>query len=127
MPVLVDTSVWVDHLNRGEPALARLLRAGRVCTHEIVLGELLSGNLPARSRTSAIFLNLPRLQTEKFKVTLRFIEHHRLHGRGLNWNDLGLLASVAVADASEFWTRDKTLRTSAAEIEIPLFDEGISD
>ena len=38
--VLVDTSVWVDHLRRGNEELLALLNEGLVAVHPFVLGEL---------------------------------------------------------------------------------------
>ena len=45
--ILVDTSVWVDHLRFGDEALAGLLETGRVLVHPFVIGELALGNLNA--------------------------------------------------------------------------------
>jgi predicted nucleic acid-binding protein len=44
--VLIDTSVWVDHLNRGDSGVTELLRARRCPMHNFVLGEIALGNLP---------------------------------------------------------------------------------
>src|SRR5262249_48874833 len=38
--ILVDTSVWVDHLRRGNDDLRRLLNGDEVLTHAAVIGEL---------------------------------------------------------------------------------------
>ena len=38
MSVLVDTSVWVDHLRSNEPHLVELLKAGNVHVHGLVIG-----------------------------------------------------------------------------------------
>lgn len=35
--VLVDTSIWVDHLRNKEPALIHLLESGRVLGHQTVI------------------------------------------------------------------------------------------
>ncbi len=43
--ILVDTSVWVDHLRSGDPAVAELLEQSRVIMHPMVLGEWACGNL----------------------------------------------------------------------------------
>ena len=43
--ILVDTSVWVEHLQRGNNGLAERLLAGLVCTHPYVVGELALENL----------------------------------------------------------------------------------
>ena len=38
--ILVGTSVWVDHLRDGAPALAAALEQGSVLMHPFVLGEI---------------------------------------------------------------------------------------
>jgi predicted nucleic acid-binding protein len=38
--ILVDTSVWVDHLRRHNAGLADLLSHGRVVVHPFVIGEV---------------------------------------------------------------------------------------
>lgn len=37
--ILVDTSVWVDHLRVGVPALAEQLEARKVAVHAWIVGE----------------------------------------------------------------------------------------
>jgi hypothetical protein len=46
--VLVDTSVWVNHLRRNAPRLAALLDAAAVAIHPFIIGELACGNLQNR-------------------------------------------------------------------------------
>ena len=48
--ILVDTSVWVEHLRRGLPRLATLLQEGEVLIHPWVVGELACGSLRNRSQ-----------------------------------------------------------------------------
>ena len=47
--ILADTSVWVDHLQRGNNGLAERLLGGLVCTHPYVVGEVALGNLKQRA------------------------------------------------------------------------------
>ena len=42
--ILVDTSVWIDHLRQSDAELTNLLNTGRVLTHRLVIGELAFGN-----------------------------------------------------------------------------------
>ncbi|MBN1507925.1 MAG: hypothetical protein JW955_13825 [Sedimentisphaerales bacterium] len=41
--VLVDTSVWIQHLRQGSSALARLLMDGQVVCHPFIVSALLTG------------------------------------------------------------------------------------
>jgi predicted nucleic acid-binding protein len=41
--VLVDTAVWIDHLNIGVPDLVAQLEQARVCTHSMIIGEMAMG------------------------------------------------------------------------------------
>jgi predicted nucleic acid-binding protein len=52
--ILVDTSVWVDHLRSGEPQLAALLERSKIAMHPMVLGELACGNLRDRGTLLAL-------------------------------------------------------------------------
>ena len=38
--MLVDTSVWIDHFRRSDPALSDALDRGDVQCHDFVIGEL---------------------------------------------------------------------------------------
>ena len=38
--ILVDTSVWVDHLRSPEPEVVEQLNANNVLVHPFVIGEL---------------------------------------------------------------------------------------
>ena len=58
--ILVDTSVWVDHLRTGDAALAGLLDAGNVLAHPFVIGELACGNLRRRGEVLALLRELPQ-------------------------------------------------------------------
>ena len=56
--ILVDTSVWIDHLRSGETMLAGLLDDGEVLSHPFIIGELALGNL--RQRESVLADLLPK-------------------------------------------------------------------
>ena len=58
--VLVDTSVWVEHLRQGTVGLDDLLLEGRVVCHPFIVGELACGNLRNRSEILALLQALPR-------------------------------------------------------------------
>ena len=58
--MLVDTSVWVDHLRRRNAKLVELLEQTHVWTHAFVIGELASGNLAQRDKLLRALAALPR-------------------------------------------------------------------
>jgi predicted nucleic acid-binding protein len=108
MAVLVDTSVWIDHLRKANTPLVDLLRDNQVLIHSAVIGELACGNLPNRKELIASLLLLPRATEASFEETLRLIESSQLSGEGLGWVDVQLLAAAALSNA-RLLTRDKRL------------------
>jgi len=58
--ILVDSSVWVDHLRSGDATLARLLNDGRVIAHPFVVGELALGSLRQRELILTALQDLPQ-------------------------------------------------------------------
>ncbi|MEO5697596.1 MAG: type II toxin-antitoxin system VapC family toxin [Burkholderiaceae bacterium] len=115
--ILVDTSVWVDHLRRGDAQLADLLERGAVVMHPFVLGEIACGSLADRSKVLELLHDLPAAVVADNDEALGFIEHHRLHGRGIGLVDVHLLASVALSLGCRLWTRDKRLHAVALDLD----------
>ena len=118
--ILADTSVWIDHLRKGLPALAAALEEGRVMMHPFVLGELACGNLRNREEVLQLLSDLPAAPTVTEREVLGFIDRRALMGRGIGYIDVHLLASAALAGAAGLWTRDKRLATVAADLELAL-------
>ncbi len=116
--ILVDTSVWVGHLRKGDRRLAELLTASNVLMHPFVIGELACGNLRKRDQILALLKDLPRASVAMDDEALFFIERHTLMGRGLGFVDVHLLASVALHGTARLWTRDKRLRAAADSLGI---------
>jgi len=111
--ILVDTSVWVDHLRAGDAELAALLNGSQVLMHPFVLGELACGNLRNRTEVLALAKDLPRAALATDDEVLFFIERHALMGRGMGYVDAHLLAAVTLDGGTRLWTRDRRLRTVA--------------
>ena len=103
--VLVDTSVWVDHLRQGDAILASLLEAGEVSCHPFVVGELACGAIRNRSQILRLLLALPTLAKADDDEVLAFIDRHRLMGSGLGLIDVHLLASCLLAGATRLAAR----------------------
>ncbi len=116
--ILVDTSVWVDHLRAGDAALAADLEAGAVCMHPFVLGELACGNLRNRAELLDLLARLPAAPVASDAEALEFIERRTLFGRGIGYIDAHLLAAVALSGTDRLWTRDRRLAEVAAELSL---------
>lgn len=112
--ILVDSSVWVEHLRRGEPGLAKLLRSAEVCSHPFVVGELACGQLRNRDELLGLLSALPHVQRAADTEVLAMIEGRRLHGKGLGYIDAHLLASCVLA-RTPLWTFDRRLARAAAD------------
>ena len=110
--ILADTSVWVEHFRRGLPALAQQLQASQIACHPVVIGELACGNLARRAHTLAWLQRLPPVPERSAAETMTFLENHRLHGRGLGWSDMQLLAAAHSASLP-LWTLDRRLAEAA--------------
>ena len=121
--ILVDTSVWVDHLRDGTTALAAALEQGRVLTHPFVLGELACGKLKNRGEVLQLLGELPAAPMATDPEALDFIERRALMGRGIGYVDVHLLASVALAGTAQLWTRDKRLAAVAADLELAYAEQ----
>jgi predicted nucleic acid-binding protein len=115
--VLVDSSVWIDHLRAGDARLEALLDEGEVVSHPFVLGELACGNISNRRQILVFLHSLPRTILAGQDEVMSMIEAHRLMGMGLGFIDVHLLASARLA-GTPLWTRDLQLRKAAAALDV---------
>lgn len=115
--ILVDTSVWIDHLRNGNRKLNELLMANEVCSHEFIYGELLCGDIKNSSEFFENLLQLLFLQTAQHSEVIYFLKMHQLSARGIGWIDVHLIASSYLYDAKIF-TLDKKLHVIANELNI---------
>jgi predicted nucleic acid-binding protein len=115
--VLVDTSIWVDHLRQRDARLAELLEDGSVWTHPFVIGELACGNLARRAEVLELIGALPSVPVADHEEVLAFVESRRLMGRGLGFIDVHLLASAVLASLP-LWTADKRLSAVARALDL---------
>jgi predicted nucleic acid-binding protein len=114
--ILVDTSVWVDHLRSGDVQLAGLLERAEVVMHPLVVGEIACGSLGNRVSILELLQDLPAAAVAEAAEVIGFIDRHALHGKGIGYVDVHLLASVALTEGTTLWTRDKRLRDAAQEL-----------
>lgn len=117
MRVLVDTSVWVDHLRRSNPRLVDLLNEGAVAVHPYVIGELACGNMRNRVEILSLLKALPVALEVMHEEALYFLENEKLYGRGLGWVDMNLLASARLQGVG-LWTLDRALASAAKNLGI---------
>ena len=121
--ILVDTSVWIEHLRKGDDRLAALLESNLVAMHPFVTGELACGNLRNRETLLRLFQNLPQSPVATHEEVMHFIQQRDLMGRGIGYVDAHLLAAVALEGDSRLWTRDKRLHGVANELNLASWDQ----
>ena len=114
--ILVDTSVWIDHLRHGDVALTKLLNAGQVLTHRFVMGELSLVNLQNRNIVLSALQSLPQATVASDEEVLHFIESHALFGTGIGYIDAHLLSAVRLSPGALLWTRDKRLLAESVRL-----------
>ena len=121
--ILVDTSVWIDHLHAVEARLVNLLTADEIGCHHLVIEELALGSIKQRDVVLGLLSNLNQFPTVTHFEILHLVERRRLWGRGLSAIDVNLLGSVALVEGAQLWTRDKRLRAVCTEVGVPVVDE----
>ncbi len=116
--ILVDTSVWVDHLRQGNEHLAHLLRVGQIVTHPYIIGELALGSLKNRNAILGGLKDLPQAFVATDDEVLQFIEANAVFGRGIGYIDAHLLAAVRLTPGTRLWTRDKRLLSASTDLKV---------
>jgi hypothetical protein len=114
--ILIDTSVWIEHLRHGDNALVSLLNTGQVLTHPFVIGELALGNIQKRDVILESLNNIPCAKIATDEEVLAFINQSNLYGLGIGYVDAHLLASVRLTPETLLWTQDKRLRVAAEKL-----------
>jgi predicted nucleic acid-binding protein len=113
--VLVDTSVWVEHLRSGNVGLENLLNEGQVVCHLFIVGELACGNLLNRSEILSLLQVLPLANHAEHEEVMHFIENYSLMGKGLGYIDMHLIVSALLTKVS-IWTLDKKLKEVSSKL-----------
>jgi predicted nucleic acid-binding protein len=114
--ILIDTSVWIDHLHGALPHLVEALELQAVLSHPFVTGELACGELRERRQFLDLLSDLPSPTIATDEEALRLIERHQLMGKGIGYIDVHLLAAVLLTESATLWTRDKRLASIAAQL-----------
>jgi predicted nucleic acid-binding protein len=118
--ILVDTSVWIDHLRTGDKTLVELLLAKHVLGHPFIIGEIALGHLPERRRVLSSLRHLPQAIVASQDEVLDLIERERLFGFGIGYVDAHLLAATRLTEGASLWTRDKRLLSAGESLALTL-------
>lgn len=122
--ILVDTSIWIDHLRAADERLIELLGNDEVLGHPYVIGEIALGNSPQRDAVLADILDLPKAAVATEWEMLDFISRHRLFGLGIGYVDAHLLASARLTPDAALWTHDKRLYAAAERLGVAMAPDG---
>ncbi len=110
--ILVDTSVWVQHLRTGNERLRSLLDDEQVFSHPFVMGELACGTMRKRQEVLNLLKALPQARVAEHEEVLQFLDKRHLYGRSLGWVDAHVLASTVLTGCT-LRTLDRPLRRAA--------------
>lgn len=121
--ILVDTSVWIDHLHNTDPRLVGLLSADEVGCHPYVIEELALGSINQRAVFLELLGSLHRFPVLSHVEVMTLVDRRRLFGRGLSPVDAHLLGSVSLTGGARLWTRDKRLISACHDIGVSYLDE----
>lgn len=121
--ILIDTSIWIDHLHRTDRRLVALLEQDGCATHEYVIEELALGSIAQRSTLLSLLGNLRRLPRLTHAELLTLVDQHELLSRGLSVVDVHLLGSVLISPGAALWTRDKRLLNACRDVGAATFSE----
>ena len=113
--ILVDTSVWIDHLRKSEAKLHDLLLNDEVATHPLVRLELALGSIANREKLLADLALLPHVAVAETEELFELVELRRFYRRGIGITDLHLVASALFDKSILIWTRDRRLGEIADE------------
>ena len=116
--ILIDTSVWIEHLSKGGRAIEDLLKTSKALIHPFVIGEIACGNLADRAEILSLLNDLPALPVAAEASALYFIEQNQLMGLGIGYIDAHLLTATALEPPTRLLTLDKRLKAAAEALNL---------
>ncbi len=114
--ILVDTSIWVEHLRAGNKTLARLLDDQQALIHPFIIGEIALGYIRQRELVLNALLEITQAAVASHEEALHFINEKKLFGTGIGYVDAHLLASARLVPGTTLWTHDKNLFDAASRM-----------
>ena len=115
--ILVDSSVWIDHLKNSNKKLIELIKTKNAMSHNFVIGELATGSIKNRKEFLADLCTLPRLENCMDHEVWHFIEANKLYSTGLGYIDVHLLSACKLHNIKLF-TLDKKLHNQAKKLKL---------
>ncbi|MEI9996840.1 MAG: PIN domain-containing protein [Rhizomicrobium sp.] len=114
--ILVDASIWIDHIRSPDASLQPLLDANEVACHPFIIGEVALGHIRPRDAVLAGLKILPSAIIAADGEVVQLIDRYQLTGSGLGYVDAHLLASSLLTVDCLLWTRDKKLKEFASRL-----------
>jgi predicted nucleic acid-binding protein len=114
--ILVDTSVWIEHLRSMNERLAMLLTNNSVLAHPFVIGELALGTLRDPENVLGSLGKMPQALKAEDAEALQLIHARNLAGLGIGYVDTHLLASTFLTPSASLWTYDQRLAAVASRL-----------
>lgn len=116
--LLADSSIWIDHINIGDPDLVVQLKRHRIVLHPMIIGEIALGSIARRKSVLGELEAMPQLESVSHAEVIAIIEELELASCGIGYVDAHLLAAVRRSRNTRLWTRDRRLREQAERINI---------
>lgn len=116
--ILADTSIWVDHLRRGDPELARLLGGGQILMHPFIVAEIALGSLRNRQKRLEEMEALLEVKVAQLIEVRQMIEERNLYSTGIGLTDAHMIASCLLTTGTQLWTRDSAMKKLANSLGI---------
>jgi len=123
MPLLIDTSIWIDHIRAPDGELSAALNSGQVVVHPFVLGEIAVGSIANRAEVLSSIDLLPKAIVAEDREVLEMLDRHRLFGVGIGYIDAHLLASTLLTPDATLWSRDRRLSAAAVLLDIAAYPQ----
>ena len=112
--------MWIRFLSNRSPyadSLDSLLRYNEVVGHPFVYGELLIGDRGGSRILLTQYEKLVQSTPVEHAEVVEFVIKRGLHGLGMSWIDVHLLASTVV-DGIQIWTADERFLEVAKALEV---------
>jgi predicted nucleic acid-binding protein len=112
--IIVDTSVWVDHIRGRSTPLEDILGQSRIALHPFVFGELMLMGLPKSGPFAQnAFAKYAEAIVASPPEVAAFINWAKLAGEGIGYVDAHLLMSARLTPDGKILTLDKDILAQA--------------